>query len=186
MYPITLNTDFVHFGLVGRGQRAARRARSLMVTQPKRLTVFSDEPSDQLRKVAARHLIERLPTEADLEQLRAICICDLREDEAESLVELAWKNKVLVNYEDKPGKSDFHVPGIVRRGDLLFTVSTAGQSPALTAALRGRIAEIFGPEWKDRLADVSNARKVWREGGAKAKDIRKMTNALIKEKDWLP
>lgn len=186
MYPIVLNTDFVHFGLVGRGPIAARRARALMASKPKRLTVFSDEPCEALKKVAGRNLLERLPTEADFEQLRALCICDLEGEEADKLIEMAWSNKVMINYDQQPAKCDFHIPGIVRRGDLLITVSTGGKSPVVTNTLRARLAELFGPEWKTHLNDLSNARQVWQDGGAKRTEIRKMTKALIKEKEWLP
>ena len=59
----------------------------------------------------------------------------------------------------------FHVPAIVRRGDLLLTASTGGQVPGLARALREWLAEAFGPEWTGRLKDLSLARARWRSEG---------------------
>ena len=53
----------------------------------------------------------------------------------------------LVNVADAPAQCDFHVPAVVRRGDLLFTVSTSGKSPALAAALKSRLEREIGVEY---------------------------------------
>ncbi len=62
---------------------------------------------------------------------------------------------MLVNVEDVLPLCDFHVPAVVRRGDLLLTASTGGAAPGLARALREWLAQNFGPEWTDRLKDIS-------------------------------
>src|ERR1700760_3764789 len=68
----------------------------------------------------------------------------------------------LVNVEDVLPLCDFHVPAIVRRGDLLLTASTGGQVPGLSRALRESLADRFGPEWTQRLRELAIARARWR------------------------
>ncbi len=58
---------------------------------------------------------------------------------------------VLVNVEDVLPLCGFHVPAVVRRGDLLLTASAGGQVPGLARALRESLADQFGPEWTDRV-----------------------------------
>ncbi len=65
---------------------------------------------------------------------------------------------MLVNVEDVLPLCDFHVPAIVRQGDLLLTASTGGTAPGLARALREHLAESFGPEWRERLADLAQER----------------------------
>jgi len=48
----------------------------------------------------------------------------------------ALRAGVLVSVVDAPGESDFIVPAVVRRGDVLIAISTSGRSPALASHLR--------------------------------------------------
>jgi precorrin-2 dehydrogenase / sirohydrochlorin ferrochelatase len=52
---------------------------------------------------------------------------------------------VWVNSASDPTASDFQIPAVWHDGLLTLTVSTAGASPALAAALRDRAAAVLGP-----------------------------------------
>jgi precorrin-2 dehydrogenase / sirohydrochlorin ferrochelatase len=65
---------------------------------------------------------------------------------------------VLVNMVDDIPNCDFAVPAIVRRGDLLVTISTCGRSPALARRLREELGERFGPEWSAALDVLGEVR----------------------------
>ena len=54
---------------------------------------------------------------------------------------------ILCNAVDDIPHSHFAAPSVVRRGDLVLTVSTGGRSPALAKRLRRRLAEEFGSEY---------------------------------------
>ncbi len=92
----------------------------------------------------------------------------------------AWAAKsmgALVNMAAPPLElSDFTVPASVRRGDLLFSVSTGGACPELSRRLRGELeslSDIYAPwleklvpireEIKDRLESSEERRAFWRE-----------------------
>ena len=61
----------------------------------------------------------------------------------------------LVNVIDDAARSDFQVPAFMRRGDLLLTVSTGGDSPALARAIRMELEQFSPPSfgmWSERAA----------------------------------
>lgn len=68
------------------------------------------------------------------------------------------RNGALVNVASHPAAGTFHTVGTVRRGDLLITVSTGGQSPALAARLRVELAARYGPEYAAALQRVAALR----------------------------
>jgi precorrin-2 dehydrogenase/sirohydrochlorin ferrochelatase len=92
---------------------------------------------------------------------------------------------VLVNVEDVLPLCDFHVPAIVRQGDLLLTASTGGTVPGLARALREHLAESFGPEWRDRLIDLSKERARFRSQGLSPGEVSQKVRDLVAEKGWL-
>jgi precorrin-2 dehydrogenase/sirohydrochlorin ferrochelatase len=71
----------------------------------------------------------------------------------------ARERRVLVNMVDDIPNCDFAIPAIVRRGDLLLTVSTGGRSPALARRLREDLEDRFGPEWAEALRLLAEARE---------------------------
>ena len=66
---------------------------------------------------------------------------------------------VLVNAVDDPPFCDFYFPSVVRRGDLLVAISTAGQSPALAQRLRKEINALLPLDTGDWLTELGNLRR---------------------------
>jgi precorrin-2 dehydrogenase / sirohydrochlorin ferrochelatase len=75
--------------------------------------------------------------------------------------------RVWVNSADDPANCGFTLPSRVRQGPLLVTFSTAGQSPAVSAWLRRRFQEEFGPEYATLIELLAEERgRIRREGGS--------------------
>src|SRR5262245_40379943 len=146
MIPIVVDPKVTPLALIGRGELACRRVAALRAGGAGELAVFSDRPCAALAELAGEQLRRRLPSADELSRFRVLWIADLRPDEAAALAALARALGVLVNVEDVTAWCDFHNPSIVRRGDLLLTVSTGGQSPGLAARIRRELADRFGPE----------------------------------------
>lgn len=184
MIPIVLDPGLVRLALVGRGPIAARRLGQLRDggADP---AVFSDAPSGDLAALAGPALVPRLPDPADLDGVAVLWIVDLPVDLAEPLARAARAGGMLVNVEDVKPLCDFHSPSLVRRGDLLLTVSTGGRSPGMAVAIRRRLEALFGPEWAERLDALAGWRNGWREEGLALDEVARLTDARIDREGWL-
>ncbi len=167
MLPLILNPHNVKVGLAGQGEALARRA-ALLADSGVEARLLSADVSD-----------------AVLEPLQLLFVAGLPEGEARHLAARARTLGLLVNVEDVLPLCDFHVPAIVRRGELLITASTGGAVPGLARRLREWLAEVFGPEWTGRLSDLSSARARWRSAGFSPSQVSQKVRELIDEKGWL-
>jgi precorrin-2 dehydrogenase/sirohydrochlorin ferrochelatase len=165
LLPIVLSDEFSAVGLAGRGEAHARRAALLAEAGMRPVSVAPDAP---------------------LPRLAVLFVAGLDPAAAAALAAKARTAGILVNVEDVPELCDFHVPAIVRRGDLLLTASTGGQAPGLARRLREWLEGRFGPEWKLHLEEVSTARAGWRAGGLPPYEVSRRTRALVSQKGWLP
>ena len=167
MLPLVLNPVNLKVGLAGHGEARDRRAAPLAEAG-----------------VETRLLPDDLP-DALLEGLQVLFVAGLDEGEARLLAARARARKVLVNVEDVLPLCDFHVPAIVRRGDLLLTASTGGQVPGLARALREKLTAAFGPEWTGRLKELGAARARWRGQGLSPSQVSQHVRDLIARNGWL-
>jgi precorrin-2 dehydrogenase/sirohydrochlorin ferrochelatase len=167
MLPLVLNPVNLKVGLAGRGPERDRRAALLAEAG-----------------VEARLLPEDVSDDT-LAFLQVLFVAGLSDSEARDLAVRARALGVLVNVEDVLPLCDFHVPAIVRRGDLLLTASTGGQVPGLARALRESLADQFGPEWTIRLKELGMARAKWRSEGLSPREVSHNVRELIVRMGWL-
>lgn len=59
----------------------------------------------------------------------------------------AEANGILCNCVDDPERCSFILPSVLRRGDLVISVSTSGTAPALGVRIKQKFAQEFGPEY---------------------------------------
>ncbi|HKX10664.1 MAG TPA: NAD(P)-dependent oxidoreductase [Stellaceae bacterium] len=187
MFPITLDLSTVPLILVGNGPQTLRRLSLVDEDRAARVTVSAPAASEALVRAAGARLIRRWPTPAEIASTKILLIADGVEASAlADLVAVARAAGTLVNVEDRPELSDFHSPAIVRRGDLLMTVSTGGRSPALARRIGRFLAEVFGPEWQARLEDLAARREHWRGSGADPSTVSAWTDAWVDRHGQLP
>ena len=130
-------------------------------------------------------LCDEMPDDATLDAARLIFGAGLSASEGETLAAAARARRIPVNIEDVPHLCDVHVPAMVRRGDLLLTVSTGGGAPAMAAALRAWLAERFGPDWVNHLENLAAERQVLRQAGNSPPDVMRALTARIHDAAWL-
>jgi precorrin-2 dehydrogenase/sirohydrochlorin ferrochelatase len=186
MIPIVLDPTRTSLALIGRAEPARRRLELLLAGGADAIAVFSDAPSADLAELAAHRLRRRLPEASELAGFRVVWIVDFPLAQARPLVAVARAAGALVNLEDVKDSCDFHNPSIVRRGDLLLTVSTGGRSPGLAARIRRQLERSFGPEWALRLEQVSARRAAWRRRTRPLAELARLTDAMIDRRGWLP
>jgi len=185
MIPIVIDPNVAHIALIGRGDATVRRLALFDEGGTARLTVYSDEPTLDLEEAAGDRLINALPSPANLAAFAVVWIVDLPLALAQPLAEQVRAHGALVNVEDVKPYCDFHNPALVRRGDLLLTVSTNGQSPGLAARIKKQLGTLFGPEWADRLNKISRKRNAWKRRERPLPELARLTDATIDAKGWL-
>jgi len=165
--PIVLTDIGKSVGLAGAGEAQECRRRTLEAAG------FDPKP------------IPSLAPPSDLKGLSALFVAGLPRQAATRLVRQAKAAGVLVNVEDEPGLCDFYLPAIVRRGDLLISVSTSGRAPGLAKLVRRWIERRLGVEWAERLNEVDRRRVAWRRHGASPREVSACTEKLVEERGWL-
>ncbi|MGH7077142.1 MAG: NAD(P)-dependent oxidoreductase, partial [Acetobacteraceae bacterium] len=124
MISLVLDPSRLRLGVAGSGPAAERRL-------------------SLLRAAGAEPLALSASPGPGIPALDLLWIADLTPPEAARLAAAARAQGALVNVEDQPALSDFRNTAELRRGDLLVSVSTGGQSPGLAGAIRDRIGALF-------------------------------------------
>ena len=186
MYPLLVDLARVPAILVGDGPAAARRLAQLDEAGAARLGIFADAPGPEMIAAAGSRLQRRLPTADEIAAARLLFIADLATATAERLTGIAHAAGVLVHAEDRPTLCDLNTPALVRRGDLLVTVSTNGRSPTLARRLRQFLEQLLTAEWADRVARIGLLRDRLRAEGASLAAVGRASEALIDGERWLP
>lgn len=185
MYPVTLDITRLRIALAGGGSAAVRRLAGLDAAGAGDVVVFAERPDAALVEAAGPRLVRRLPTGQDLVGASLLLVAGLEEAAAAPLVAMARALGVLVNVEDRKPWCDFHVPSIVRRGDLQIAISTSGRSPGLARRLRRFLESLFVPGWESHLDELAARREQWRAEGSDSAAVSRLTDDLIDRRGWL-
>jgi len=180
--PLALDLALLPVALAGGGAPLIKRLTLLDSEGVPDIKIFSTEAIAG----AGDRLIPRLPTEADIAACRVLFVAGLPHDQSAELAATARRHRVLVNVEDTLPLCDFHVPAILRRGDLALSISTGGSSPTLSRRLRAYLGEQLPPEWGERIKRIAALRADMRAKGAGMADVTQATDQLIDEEGWLP
>lgn len=168
MFPITLDTSLLPVAVIGDGEATHRR-----------LKLFEAAGAKQVRHFTVMPALEAL------EGIKVAFVADFDEAVSLDIYRQLQMIGALVNVEDKRHLCDFHVPAIVRRGDLLLTVSTNAQSPRIARLLRQFLETLFAPVWAERLKEMGALRAQWKQAGMAIPALAKHTDEFLEAKGWL-
>jgi precorrin-2 dehydrogenase/sirohydrochlorin ferrochelatase len=160
-YPLFLNLQGKKCIVVGGGDVAFRKVRALVDCGAKVAVVSPTLNADltQLAKAGTIHLVSREYEARDLKDAAFIIAATDRGKVNQKIAKEARKQGLLVNVVDHPDGSDFIIPSLIRRGDLILAVSTSGTSPALAKKIRAKLEQIFGEEYVPLLSVIKEVRK---------------------------
>jgi precorrin-2 dehydrogenase len=160
-YPLILtNLARMRCVVVGGGDVAERKVLGLLAGGA-RPAVISPTLTAMLadwRGAGRIEHVERAYRECDLAgAFLAVAATSDRATNAAIAVD-ATRRGILVNIADDPSAGNFHTAAVVRRGDLLLAVSTAGGSPTLTARIRRELEARYGDEYARLLSLLRSLR----------------------------
>lgn len=184
--PLALDLAHLPVALVGAGAPLTKRLCLFEGEEAPDLTVFAPAGFAGLPAIPSRRLVERLPTEDEIAACRILFIAGLDPVRARDLATIGRRHRLLVNVEDTPPLCDFHVPAVLRRGQLVISISTGAASPTLARRIKAYLAERLPAEWTGRTAQIAAMRAKMRADGAALADVARATDALIDKEGWLP
>jgi len=160
-YPVHLNIENRNVLVVGGGGVGTRKVKMLLECGA-RVSVVSVESSRELRELAESGDIDLEQRSYRSEDLNGMFLVigatnDMKlnrriSNDAEQL-------NTLCNIADRPEVCNFILPSIVRREDLVITVSTSGKSPAMAKKLRKALEYQYGEEYGKLLRLMGAVRK---------------------------
>jgi siroheme synthase-like protein len=165
LYPVHLQLEGKQTLVVGGGPVAAMKANALLQGGAN-VRVIATALSDEMNGLAGQFALkpevrEFVPN--DLDNMWLVVGATDSPEVHRQVFEEATRRNILVCIVDDPKRSNFIVPAVLRRGDLLVTVSTSGIAPALAARLRDFLGEVIDGRYGEVLAKLQAVREHLRQ-----------------------
>ena len=159
LYPVNLKIESRLCVIIGGGKVAVRKAASLLECGA-RVKIVSPVLDSGFEAYDGRfeHVV-RAYRQGDLEGAFLVIAATNDSDTNKAVEEEANSRHLLLNVVDRPDQCNFYVPSTIRRGELLITVSTGGELPALSKRLRQQLEAEFPEQWAEALTLLGRARR---------------------------
>ncbi|MEW6097504.1 MAG: bifunctional precorrin-2 dehydrogenase/sirohydrochlorin ferrochelatase [bacterium] len=160
-YPICLDLKDKKCVVVGGGEIALRKVKSLVEAQAK-VVVISPEIISSFKELLKKNKITYLKQEYKSKHIKndtflVIVATDDKQLNAK-IANDAGKLNLLINVVDAPSLGNFILPATFHRGKLIISVSTSGQSPALAKKIKEDLLNIYGVEYEILVDLLGNLR----------------------------
>ena len=137
--------------IVGYGRIAKRKLKAISEFTSNIKIITKDPTEEKLSK--GIEIVNKCFDEKDLEGVDFVITATGSRAQDEAVVASCKAKGIPVNAADDRDKCDFFLPGIIKRGDLVVSVSTSGKSPAYSKHLREQIEDII-PENIEKMLDI--------------------------------
>jgi len=149
-YPVNLDVRGRRCLVVGGGEVARRKARSL-VEAGAEVVVVAPDVHPKLKADDRVEVRERAFRDTDLHGAFLVIVATDDEATNRTAARDARDFGCLVNVVDCPALSNFTVPATLARGELLIAVSTGGASPSMARRIREKLETQFGGEYGELI-----------------------------------
>jgi precorrin-2 dehydrogenase/sirohydrochlorin ferrochelatase len=167
LYPVMLNMNGQQAVIIGGGDVAARKLSDL-IEAGANVKVISLEFNDEIIKASESFkgrimLIKKGYETHDLDGSLLVFSATNDTDVNKKIFNDAKEKNILINASDDPPNCSFYIPSFIRKGDLVFAVSTSGSSPAMAARLRREMAQHIPENIETILERLNMARTLLKE-----------------------
>lgn len=148
-YPIFLELAGRPCIVIGGGAVAERKVEALLNVGAE-VTVVSPALTERLERWAVEGRIRRVTREYRPGDLVGFRLAFVATDDGEVNAAVAGEARargLWVNAADDPAHSEFILPSVLRRGELVVAVATGGTSPALSRLIREELEAYFTPDY---------------------------------------
>ncbi len=147
--------------IAGGGALARRKAR-LAAKTPAALTLIAPafDPDYEAEFADHARIVRRAPRQTDFAGAALAIVAEEDHDRAVALACLARRAGAPVNVVDRPELSDWTMPAVVDRGQVVAAIATGGAAPVIARDLRAKLEALLPARLGDlaRLADGFRAR----------------------------
>ena len=179
LYPINLNIDKMKITIIGGGKIAYRKATNFLNFN-KTVTVVSNEFIEEFEEIKEKiEMIYDKYDEKYIEDSFVVVAATNNKQINHEIGVYCNQNGKLVNVVDDKELSNFTVPSYVKRGELLLSISTGGNSPSLSAKIKRELEEKYDESYGEYIELLGLARKKIIEENKDIKERRKKIKALI-------
>lgn len=164
LYPLSVDLRGKPVLVAGGGPVAARKLTELIRCGAD-ITVVAPEPCPAVERLESALRLLRRPFQ-DGDELGRYLVFACTDDAAvnRGIAAKCLKANILCNAADSSEAGSFHVPGVIRQGDVTVTVSTGGAAPGLTRHLKCRLSESLGEETAHLASFLGRFRTELRSG----------------------
>ena len=180
-YPVFLNLSALPCVVIGGGQVAERKIEGLLEAEAQ-VTVIGPTLTPTLRELARAGRLRALRRTYQVGDLQGFFVAIAATNNRavqEAIATEAGERGVLLNVVDEPNLCTFIAPAVVRRGDIVFAISTSGRSPALARWLREELESHFPPQLAGLVELVASLREELRRDSRKVEP--ELWNAALKD-----
>ena len=172
-FPINLNLEGRSSLVVGAGRIGLRKTEQLLAAGA-RVTVVAPEVVGDFAGLPVT-IYQRAFELTDLDGQRLVITATGNRELDQVIYDTCEDRGIWINSADDPERCAFTLPAVVRRGDLMVTVSTGGNSPALSSWMRQKLEALVGPEFEEVVTELAQERLLIHADGRSTEDI-----------DWKP
>ena len=150
-FPLCINLEDKHFLVVGYGRIVKRKLKAISEFTSNIKIITKDPTEEKLGK--GIEIVNKCFDEKDLEGVDFVITATGSREQDEVVVTYCKAKGIPVNAADDREECDFFLPGIIKRGDLVVSVSTSGKSPAYSRHLREQIEDVI-PDNIEKVLDI--------------------------------
>ena len=156
-YPINLRLKEKKCLVIGGGQVALRKIRHLYKAGA-RITVIAPEIHTEIKKLNVTIILRKYENDLQDDYFLVVVASNDRQTNRQIALDAIKKN-ILINVVDNIDLSSFTFPSVIKRKNLIISISTSGQSPFFTKIFRRKLEKMIKDEDLQLLESLSKERK---------------------------
>ncbi len=184
-YPILLDSKKIKALVIGAGEVGLRKIESLLLQEVSCIDVydlFIESENFKYKEEKAISFFKDSFNVEDLEKYNLVFIASNDSEKNAFYAKECKKRNIFCNVITNPNEGTFTLPALIKREDLLLTLSSSGQSPALTRALKKDIENFLdSPEhnYTSLCAFLGNLRPKILELGLETKENTEIFRTFV-------
>jgi len=182
-FPAYVNLEGKKVLVVGGGKVATRKVKNLLKFT-KNITIVSPKATKELETLIKKEKLKWLRRRfkpRDLKEKFLVIVAVDNVKLQKRIYELCERKGILCNSVDSPDYCNFIFPSIIKRGDMVISISTSGKVPALSRALREKLEGCIPENVEEILKELEKIRKSEEKGKERQKKLLKLARKFLKD-----